>query len=105
MAAFPHRGGFDASAKAAATAALEFGMVLEAALGVRPGVGLAAADAADGASFLSGVGTAAMLQSIAAGRVLADESIAAGVGDALSVLPRETLDLSTGPTRAHEVTA
>ena len=45
VAAFPHRDGFAASARAAATAGLELRMVLEASLGARPGVGVAATDA------------------------------------------------------------
>jgi hypothetical protein len=106
VAAFPHRHGFEASAKAAVTAARQFGMVLEAALGARPGVGLAAADASDEAAFLVGVGTAAMLQSIAEGRLLIDDAIAETLDDPeLGVVARETLDLSTGPMQAHEVTS
>ncbi|MFK7990867.1 MAG: GAF domain-containing protein [Sandaracinaceae bacterium] len=98
IACFLHPGGFEASARAAVDAAKELGRVLEAAFGVRPGFGVAAAGTSDSGAFLSGVGAAAMLESMAHGRVWIDAEVAREVPST-----PQPEGLAPGVIEAHEV--
>ena len=113
VALFPHRQGFVEGARTAGRAALELARAFEkngaetAAAGAsNPGVGIARAavdDEEELSSFLSGVGTAATLQSFAEGRILVDSDVADALRGKHDVVPAETLELSRGAIRTFEV--